>query len=371
MIWRSNFQLSLIFCITATTTYSQNDKFPLLSIGDPAPVLRLREWIKGAPIQQFERGNVYVVEFWATWCKPCIAAMPHLSVLACEYKDKVTILGIDIYEKKTTSMEKVRAFVDSMGHLMDYNVAAADTSFMEAAWFNASGEEGIPITFVVNAEGRLVWIGSPKGLDEVLPKVVNNTWDIEETLAKRKLEKHLEEQDNAAREELNKYLGNPRNPDDLGKPDSALLVINEIVRKEPKLKYAPNIAFHTVSSLLKTNLQKAYVYGKEVLMTSTKEEPLYQSIIEPIKWYSNKLNLPVEIYALGAEAYQAKIDHNPESANISSNYHKMAEWYWRAGDKLKAIVAQQKAIELLKRKKDFSAGEIAAFEARLQKYKNM
>jgi thiol-disulfide isomerase/thioredoxin len=369
---RSNFQLLLLLCIIAVTTHVQNDQSPSLNIGDPAPPLRLRGWIKGTPVQRFEKGNVYVVEFWATWCKPCIAAMPHLSALAGEYKDRVTILGIDIYEKKTTSMEKVKAFVDSMGHRMDYHVAAEDSNFMVAGWLDASGEQlkGIPRSFVVNAEGRVAWIGHPIGLDEVLPKIVNNTWDIKEALAKRNLDKHLEELDNEVNYKLNTYVGDAFKPGDLGKPDSALLVINELVRNEPKLKYAPFIASHTFSSLLKTDPHKAYEFGKELLVISTFEDSHYGLIIDNIKWYSDKLSLPAEIYQLGAEAYQAEIDHYPWSMKTPNNYSKMAEWYWRANDKSKAIDAQQKAIEEMKSKKDFSKTDMAAFESQLQHYKN-
>jgi thiol-disulfide isomerase/thioredoxin len=167
---------------------------------------------------------VYVVEFWATWCGPCKAEMPHLSALAREYKDKATIVGIDVYEKKTTSMDKVQAFVDGMGNRMDYDVAVEDSNFMAAGWLDASGEQvkGIPRSCVVNAEGRLAWIGHPSKLSEVLPKIVNNTWNIKEALAKRNLQKRLQELDDSASYVLMSYSGDPEKPDDLGKPDSAL-----------------------------------------------------------------------------------------------------------------------------------------------------
>ena len=367
-----NTQLLLLLFTIAFTTYGQEAPPPSLNIGDSAPPLRVSKWIKGIPVERFKKGNVYVVEFWATWCKPCIAAMPHLSALAAEYKDRITILGIDVYEKKNTSLKKVKAFVDSMGHRMDYHVAAEDSNFMETGWFDASGSQGIPNSFVVNAEGRLAWIGHPKDLDEVLPKIVNNTWDIKEALAKRNLDRHLAEVDDSARKVLNGYLGDFYKQDYIGKPDSALLVINEIIRKEPKLKYAPCIASHTFSALLKTKTHKAYGYGKEVLVTSTYEGPSYYAIISNIIWYSDKLDLPAEIYKLGAEAYQVKIDQipYPEIVDISKLYHKMAEWYWRANDKSKAIDAEQKAIEALKNKKSFSKDDMAAFESRLRQYNN-
>lgn len=372
MIIRPKFKLSLLLLIIAVSAKPQNDPLSL-NIGDSAPPLRVREWIKGTPVQKFEKGTVYVLEFWATWCKPCIAAMPHLSALAGEYKDRVIVIGIDIFEKKSTSSKKVKAFVDSMGLRMNYHVTAEDSNFVVNDWLDASGvrDEGIPRSFVINAAGRLAWIGHPKSLAEVLPKIVNDTWNIKEAHTKRISDKRLAELDKNANYDLMKYSHDSFNPHFIEKPDSVLLAINEIIRSEPKLKYAPLMAYNTFSSLLKTNLQKAYQYGKVVMVTATYEEPAYSSIYNVIDFYSDKLNLPVEIYRLGAEAYQTDIDHipYPEIVNIQKRYHRMAALYWRANEKSKAIDAEQKAIQTLKNKKDFSRADLTAFELQLQHYK--
>jgi len=71
-----------------------------INIGDAAPPLYVQEWIKGSPIQQLEKGRIYVLEFWATWCRPCMAAMPHISALARKYHDKITFIGMDVYEQE-------------------------------------------------------------------------------------------------------------------------------------------------------------------------------------------------------------------------------------------------------------------------------
>jgi hypothetical protein len=223
----------------------------------------------------------------------------------------------------------------------------------------------------VNSEGRLAWIGHPKDLGEVLPKIATNTWDINEALAIRNLNRHLAYLDREAYYDLSLYWPDPLKPDDPGKPDAALKMIEKITKKEPKLKYTPHIAYTTFSSLLKTNVEKAYQYGKIVMVTATYEEPAYSSIYDAIDSYSDKLKLPAEIYRLGAEAYQADIDQvpYPEIVNTPKLYHNMAALYWHANDQSKAIDAEQKAIEALKNKKDFSKTDLAVFKLQLEHYR--
>lgn len=366
ILMRSNFQLLLLLCIVVINANAQNNQLPSLKIGDPAPPLRVREWIKGTPVQTLEKGKVYVVEFWATWCKPCIAAMPHLSSLARQYKDNITILGIDIMERETTTMEQIRAFVDSVGSRMDYHIAAEDSNFMAAGWLKASGEQTIPSTFVVDAVGRLAWIGHPKDLAEVLDKIVNNRWDFNHALTRREQNNRLQEFDQEAIDTLlYMYLDNP------GKQDSTLLVIDQMVRNNPQLKYASLVGATTFSLLLQKDPQKAYEFGKVMLVTPTYEDPPYDHIASAIEYHSAKLNFPPKIWELGAEAYQRQIAKYPWNTATPNTYHKMAALFWRAKNKSKAIDAEQKAIELLKSNKTFSRTDLATFESQLQQYKKM
>lgn len=326
-----NFQLLLLSCIVSVAIHAQ--EAPPLNIGDPAPSLHVLEWIKGEPVPRFEKGRVYVVELWATWCKPCIAAMPGLSALARRYQDKVTVLGLDVDKIETTSLEKMRAFVDSLGERMDYPAAVTNSEQTMSDWLEASGEEGIPKTFVVDAKGRLAWIGHPYELGTVLKEVVNNTWDIKDALTKRNFNRHLEYLDTEAYFKLLNYAGDRHKPGDWDKPDSALLVIGKMVNSVPDLKYAPHIAFHTFASLLKTKAyEAAYEYGKTMMVTRTYTYPMPKVLIGAIDMYATELHLPAAIYRLGAEACQAQIDLilYPEIADISRLYQKMGDMYWRA-----------------------------------------
>lgn len=276
-------------------------------------------------------------------------------LLARKYKHKITVVAMDVYEQKNFPLEHVKAVVDNMGKRMDFAVAAADTNLTVKEWIEAWREkdEGIPRTFVINAQGRVAWIGHPKDLHEVLPPILKGTWDIkaasEKVVAQRNTDEYLWRLDSLAGDRLHRFNGDYYMLDDLGKPDSALLVINEIVRQEPRMRYAPVVAAFTFDALLKTNPQKAYAYGKEVITTPSYEGlPAYGPIIASIKDCSKKITIPPEIYGLGAEAYRSRIAQcpYPELYDDPAIYNTMANWYWLAGDKSKALKARRKAKKL-------------------------
>ncbi|MEO8884533.1 MAG: hypothetical protein ABI367_00625, partial [Mucilaginibacter sp.] len=65
---RIKINLLLVLClITAFACKRKPDYHPIKNIGDDVPQLRVKKWLKGTPVEEFEKGKVYVVEFWATW----------------------------------------------------------------------------------------------------------------------------------------------------------------------------------------------------------------------------------------------------------------------------------------------------------------
>ena len=99
-----------------------------LKVGDAAPEIKVAKWVKGSAVKSFEKGKVYVVEFWATWCGPCRTSIPHLTEMAKKFKDKATFTGVSVWERGEDIEKQVTDFVENMGEKMDYNVALDDRS---------------------------------------------------------------------------------------------------------------------------------------------------------------------------------------------------------------------------------------------------
>jgi thiol-disulfide isomerase/thioredoxin len=143
-----------------------------LRVGDVAPALKVTRWLQGEEVRKFEPGKVYVVEFWATWCGPCIAFMPHLAQLQARYKDQgVTCIGYTGRDPDNTE-EKVVAFVKKRGPKLAYTFAYADDQTTIDGWMKAAGRDAIPCAFVVDKTGRIAYIGDPMFLGVVLPRVL-------------------------------------------------------------------------------------------------------------------------------------------------------------------------------------------------------
>lgn len=156
---------------------------PTLKPGSPAPALRIAEWLKGTPVPAFKKGEVYVVEFWATWCVPCRENMPHLTELQKKYP-KAKILGISVLEPDT---KLAKPFVAKMGTKMGYTVGREVVApgkergegAMSQGWLKPAGQNGIPVAFVVDRQSKIAWIGHPMYLERPLKAVLDGTWKLE------------------------------------------------------------------------------------------------------------------------------------------------------------------------------------------------
>jgi len=122
---------------------------PMLPPGDlagAAPAFTLRD-LDGSPVSLADfRGKVVVLNFWATWCPPCRREIPDFIDLQEEYGSRgVQIVGIALDEP-----EKVQAFARQNG--MNYPVLLGS----DEVSMKYGGIEGIPTTFIIDKNGRIV-----------------------------------------------------------------------------------------------------------------------------------------------------------------------------------------------------------------------
>lgn len=93
------------------------------------------------------KGQVVIVDFWATWCPPCRRKIPSLIELQESYKeDGLVIVGISADED---GPRVVREFAAELGML--YPLAMADDAVIQAF----GGIEGLPTSFIINREGQV------------------------------------------------------------------------------------------------------------------------------------------------------------------------------------------------------------------------
>ena len=177
---------------------------PKLGVGDEAPGIDVAHWIKGVVMKEkssvgafetittWEPGTVYLLEFWATWCRPCVASMPHISKLQDKYPvEQFRAIGVT-----NQSLPKVYAFLqqtweqDGLRHdeRATYTLGADPDGSVRRDFFLAAGQRGIPCGFIIGKTGEIEWIGHPARCAPVVDQVIKGTWDRAahlETLAER------------------------------------------------------------------------------------------------------------------------------------------------------------------------------------------
>ena len=102
------------------------------------------------------KGKVVLINFWATWCPPCVGEMPAFEKLYAEYGDQVQILAVDCMEDTKT----VDAFIEENGYT--FPIAYDVDGSIEAKY----PTEGIPYTVVIGTDGSVAdeFVGS-RGAD--------------------------------------------------------------------------------------------------------------------------------------------------------------------------------------------------------------
>jgi thiol-disulfide isomerase/thioredoxin len=107
-------------------------------------------------LRESERGNVVLINFWATWCAPCVAEFPDLLKLRREYGPKgLTVIFVSI-DRPTEAATSLTRFLRSRGVTFTTYIKKAgdDEAFINSVSTKWSG--ALPATFIYDKTGKLV-----------------------------------------------------------------------------------------------------------------------------------------------------------------------------------------------------------------------
>ena len=313
---------------------------PTLHVGDPAPSLNVGRWLKGAPINGYSPSQTYLVVFWSTWCAAFLPAMRHLDELNGQFSQQVQIVAVSVFE---SNRAKLYDYVDKLAYKMDFTVAADKVTSddkhgldgtMATSWLEASGQEGLPIAFIVDKSGKIAWIGSPVGssIDDPLRKIADGSWDVAAFAEKFNSEQERQKQLNILGEAISQAI-------ETQNWDAAFKSSDELVPYDQDTAAAARYLI----MLKKKDFDGAYAYCRQL-----EEGPFARDArglyslgwltVNPVAHYAKTdYDLGLEVLKKAADLTYQK---NPEMLDA------LAWAYFQKGDKDDAIATERLALNV-------------------------
>lgn len=134
-----------------------------IKVGEKAPEITITHWIKNVPENKNINNKNIVLEFWATWCGPCIAAVPHMNEIQNKFK-RDDLIYLSLTDEAVDKVERTLKRVDFQ------SIVASDIKKKTQIAFG-DGKNGLaayPLTVLIDKNGIIKWTGQPNELTEEL-----------------------------------------------------------------------------------------------------------------------------------------------------------------------------------------------------------
>jgi thiol-disulfide isomerase/thioredoxin len=316
---------------------------PTLVPGTAAPKIEVGGWVKGAAPA---KGRFQVVEFWATWCGPCKTSIPHLTEMAKTYQGKVDFVGVSVSERVPDIPKAVAAFVADMGAKMEYNVAYDSTDKkMSANWMRAAGRNTIPSAFLLNPEGKVLWIGHPMQMEPKIKEALAGTLNIE---AERKA--YVDSMTKAAAKTADtaKLVEAMNNRPGMKESRAATALYTQGKKDEAEVAWAKLEAEKDInlSHLGLSSRISAYVTGKDEKFFSAAEK-LIAGDAYSHSLLASSINRAATNKSFEAPKLKELADRLMATAKEYSPFYSLGLAYTKLGEKALAVQAYEKSLSLI------------------------
>ncbi len=157
--------ISVLFCLLfLTPSFSQSRSS--LQVGSKAPKINITNWIHNTPKDKNLKNKVIVLEFWATWCAPCIKAVPHLNKIQKKFKGNDNVVFLSLSDEKEATIKK---------KLKKVNFSSIVVSDITKQTNKNFGVKFLPLTLIIDKQHVIKWIGGPNELNyELIKEVIDN-----------------------------------------------------------------------------------------------------------------------------------------------------------------------------------------------------
>ena len=141
--------LLFLFVLPASASPARDASAPApLMVGSPAPAF-IRADFSGKPVAlKSYRGKIVLVDFWASWCPPCLIAMPELIGLQKRHAGQLQVIGVSMDDDAGAAKDVANRFT------FNYPLLLGDAKFGHLY----GGILGLPSAFLIGRDGRIVKI---------------------------------------------------------------------------------------------------------------------------------------------------------------------------------------------------------------------